>query len=90
MLKGSKKSAYDRKDTKYTNKNIVMCLVKKTREKVTFKNNKSVSTFGRTNSVHVVVLDYEYKFPTCLHSCEFKKEWMVQSSEAFLDTLKSW
>ena len=44
MLKGSKKFTYDRKATKYTNKDIAMCLINEVREKLRLKIRKALVT----------------------------------------------
>ena len=62
------------KAIKYMNKGTVMCMMSEVDENVTFKNRKIVSTLRGTNNVRVTDLSYEYKFPNCLYSCEFKKK----------------
>ena len=80
---------YNPKAIKYTNTEIVMCLMKEVGERVT-KKKENISTLGGTGNARVTVLSYIYKFPNCSYSCEFeKKECMVESIEASLDRLDS-
>ena len=59
---------------KYTNKEIVMCLMKEVGERVALKRKKSVDTLGETDDVRVTVLRYIWKHPNCTYSCVFEKK----------------
>ena len=66
---------YNHKAIKYTNKEIVICLMKEVGERFTLIYIYIyISTLGGTDNVRVTVLSYICKFPNYIYSCEFEKK----------------